>query len=399
MSENTSGYRKLYKNSKDVSNENVEIYAELDKKAGRVSLLKKTLIGLFLCVLFESAVNMFPFAHLKLPAFPNSWDVNTWILILVAFLIHHITSFYIHLTAYKKVKGKKGGFFKELSFINRLLLICFILEINFLKMIKELRIIKVILYFFFSPDYFYAVLYKIQLRDSVGISYKLKEFRDKNKRGVMEWDRIKIERKFFVEYSNWFNVCFIIVVTFLTMGIWNYHGFVIDILFYFLLYRLLSRSIEIIYAYYTDVVRVDSIIFRRYIGNRKETIYINNWKSSFIRKPTRISLACHTLFEMVLTFSLLYYFVGTSLCNPGDSIPVDNSSLYWEFLLYSASINLFNFSYTSYPLTLWSILHVAQVFIGVVLIVLSLARYLGLSDEITNRDEKLFVSIEEKRKG
>ncbi len=251
------------------------------------------------------------------------------------------------------------------------------------------------IYFIFSPDYLYAILYKVKLKNEVGISCVWGEFRDKNKRGVMEWDRIKIERKFFVEYSNWLNVCIIIAVTFLIVGIWGFHGFIVDIVFYFLLIRLFSRSIEIVYAYYKDVVRVDSIIFNKYTNNGIHTIYINNWKSSAIRKPARISLACYTLFEMILTFALLYYFVASIA--PSSQLPVECDSLYWEFFIYSFSINIFNFSYTTYTLPIWGILHVFQVFIGVVLIVLSLARYLGLSDEITNRDERFFIEIEKRK--
>ncbi|AZU61673.1 hypothetical protein [Neobacillus mesonae] len=396
MSVMSNGYSKLYKETKDVSSENVSIYAELETKKS-ISILKKIMIILFLFMFFESISNFIMPLHFKLFSLPQSWNIDfkVWVLVSFSFVINHLFSFYIHLVAYKMVKRDKNLGFKNLSLTDRLKLLCLILDINLIKMIKELGIIKGTAYFLFSPDYLYAVLYKAKLKNGVGVTYNWTGFRDKNKRGVMEWDKIKIERKFFVEYSNWLNVCFVIAVTIFIVGIWRFNGFLVDILYYFLLLRLLSRGIEIVYAYYKDVVRVDSIIFKKYTKNKLETIYINSWKSSAIRKPARISLACHTLFEMVLTFTLLYYFVAS--ISPTESLPVDSLSLYWEFFVYSLSINIFNFSFTSYPYTMWSILHVVQVFIGVVLIVLSLARYLGLSDEITERDEEFFIKVEEKK--
>jgi hypothetical protein len=392
--ENSNGYSKLYKKDKGISDENVTIFAKLDMK-DKINVIKKVMIGLFLFILAESAADILGSFHFILPSLPKSWelDIDAWKLILLSILINHFISFLIHNVAYKNVIIKKDFDFKNLSFKDGFLLKSIIFELQLQKLLKELR--RNILYFIFSPDYFYAVFYKSKLKNRVGITKNLDEYRDKDNKGLMEWDRIKIERKFFVEYSNWFNVCFIIIVTILIIGIWNYHGFIVDILYYFLLFRLLSRSIEIVYAYYKDVVRVDSIIFKRCIKNKTETIYINNWKSSAIRKPARISLACHTLFELVLTFTLLYYFVAS--ISSSNNLPVNTLSLYWEFFVYSLSINIFNFSFTSYPNLLWSILHVAQVFIGVVLIVLSLARYLGLSDEITVRDEEFFIKVEEKK--
>lgn len=394
MFENSNGYNKLYKKSKGVSNEDITIYAMLDMK-DKINGIKKLMILLFLFLLVESAANILGYFYFKLPSLPKSWehDFDIWKLVLLSMFINHIISLLIHKLAYKNVIINKDFDFKNLLFKESLLLKSIVFEIKLRKLLKELR--SNILSFIFSPDYFYAVLYKSKLKDRVGICKNLGEYKDKDKKGLMEWDRIKIERKFFVEYSNWFNVCFIIILTTLIIGIWNYDGFIVEILFYFLLFRLLSRSIEIIYAYYKDVVRVDSIIFKRFIKNKEEKIYINNWKSSAIRKPARISLACHTLFEMVLTFTLLYYFIASILSS--DSLPVNTLSLYWEFFIYSLSINIFNFSYTSYPNMLWSILHVAQVFIGVMLIVLSLARYLGLSDEITERDEEFFIKVEEEK--
>lgn len=391
MFENSNGYSKLYENDKGVSDKEVTIFSKLDMKVN-INVIKKLLMVLFILTLVADILGAF---RITLPALPKAWDfdVVAWKIVMLSILINHFISFFIHRLAYKNVVTIMGFDFKKLSFKDALLLRSIIFEVQLQKFLKELK--KNSLYFIFSPDYFYAVFYKSKLKNRVGTTKNLDDYRDKENKGIMEWDRIKIERKFFVEYSNWLNVCFIIVATILVIGIWNYHGFLVNVLYYFLLFRLLSRSIEIVYAYYKDVVRVDSIIFTRGI-EKKESIYINNWKSSAIRKPARISLACHTLFELVLTFTLLYYFIAA--ISSSNNLPIDSLSLYWEFFVYSLSINIFNFSYTSYSNVLWSILHVAQVFIGVVLIVLSLARYLGLSDDITVRDEEFFIKVEEKKK-
>ncbi|MCP2036448.1 hypothetical protein L1279_003490 [Planomicrobium sp. HSC-17F08] len=407
---NSNGYNKLYKEDNKVSDKNVEIYVKLNGR-NYLNFIKNIMLFGFLITFIAELIwdMLFKEYHFKLPLLSISREneYKLCVLIFISILLNHTIAYVNHKIAYKSVLTeadftirsvitKKDFKIKSLSIKEWCYFIIFMNE-RYLKQFFEVFKNNYI-YLLISPDYFYALYYKDKLKKGAGTTKSFYKYRDNNKQGLDEWDKIKIERKFFIEYSNWLNVSFITVSTILIILIRDYNISILEILFYFLLFRLLSRSIEIVIAYYKDVVRVDSIIFKKWIEDRMDKVYINNWKSSAIRKPARISLACHTLFEMILTFTLLYCFVSSiETVKLEDNLHLAALSSYWEFLVYSLSINTFNFSYTLYPNYLWSILHVAQVFIGVVLIVLSLARYLGLSDEITERDEKFFIDVEDKK--
>ncbi len=88
MSVISNGYNKLYKESKDVSIENVNIYVDLDTKTGIIKL-KSIMVFLFLFLFFESILNLFMPLHFNLISLPQSWNYNfsLWKLILTAFVI------------------------------------------------------------------------------------------------------------------------------------------------------------------------------------------------------------------------------------------------------------------------------------------------------------------------
>ena len=392
LSQISNGFNELYGEGKDISIENANMYTKLETNRF-INISKYLMLSIYILVLTESVFNIIP-CKITLSSLPKSWDqdIKFWQYILIGFLLNTFLSWIVHLIAYKNVTKRRKISFKGMRLTKKIKLLLYNSEINYINLKNNIGITKLIIYRLLSPDYFYAEFFKAKLHSEVGISYDMSEYRDKNRRGIMEWDSVKIQRKFFVEYSNWFNVMVIIAITLVMLTVWNFEGFVIDSIFYFLTFRLLSRTIEIVSAYYKDVVRVDSKIFKKIKKNQVKYIYVNNWKSSAIRKPARISLACYTLFEMILTFALLYYFLSLRLCE--HELPIANLLYYWNFVAYSISVSIFNFSYTSYPLKLWSILHITQYIIGFVLIVLSLARYLGLSDDITERDEKFFIEVE-----
>lgn len=383
-------YDKLYKDVEDVSDENIDVYVKLDTKKIKPILN----IVIFVTILIILLTSLLTTNSENDKTSLEYYNVLCFI-IIIAVILNRLISFILHYYAYRTVKsarvseGNIGYLYKKI------------------KQIKKMDVIKKNILIYMSPDYHYALFYKDRLKSEIKANEKENIFRDEEGYGAIEWDRIKIERKFFVKYSNWLNVYFIIFVSFIVLILdrLNFHGIFFDVIFYFLLVRLLSRGIEIIIAYYNDVVNINFKIFKKdkkegiYINNKKEKIYIKNWKSSAIGKSSRISLAIYTLFEMIVTFSLLYYFIisGNLIITPND-IPISYHSSYFDVVLYSLSVNLFNFSYMSNTLLIWRILHVAQVFIGFVLIVLSLAGYLGLDERIIEREKRFYKTVEERKK-
>ncbi|KQL33589.1 hypothetical protein AN960_20885 [Bacillus sp. FJAT-25509] len=214
-------------------------------------------------------------------------------------------------------------------------------------------------------------------------------------------DSIRIMNKFFIKFSNWLNVTLTCVLGTLIVGMLLFKNsvvtFFIYILFFTLLYRLLSRTIEIGTAFYKDVVQVKARIFGK-VGNKK--IYLHGWKDSFIRKPLRISLAVHSLFELLISFFLLYiltYFLFNEIIiDPLTKSKITDyisGESILDFIFYTISITFFNISYTNYNLWLWNLLHVWQVTLSTILIVLSIASYLSYDDDVSERDADFFEDV------
>lgn len=73
---------------------------------------------------------------------------------------------------------------------------------------------------------------------------------------------------------------------------------------------------------------------------------------------------------------------------------INFSSNFYNYFLYGVSMSFFNFSYTNYNLWIWNLLHVWQVIVSIVLIILFVASYLGLEDNMVKRDEEFFKQLE-----
>ncbi|MEC0305048.1 hypothetical protein [Terribacillus saccharophilus] len=135
--------------------------------------------------------------------------------------------------------------------------------------------------------------------------------------------------------------------------------------FAFLLLHTLSRGIEIVYAFYKDVV-----------SSRMNSELEIDEKLSNLKRGNRISLAVHSYLEMALIFGIIYFIQpATSKLSEGGSL--------LDSILYSFSVMAFNFSFDKSFITLGGVLHVTQVFIGITLVVLSIANYLGMKDTMS----------------
>ncbi|HDX9599141.1 hypothetical protein ACQVRF_21450 [Bacillus paranthracis] len=219
-------------------------------------------------------------------------------------------------------------------------------------------------------------------------------------------DTIKFMIKFFVKFSNWMNltVSISLMGIIIILFIFNISGWLFVIVYSLLLYRLFSRSLEIALAFYKDVVRVDRMIFE---SNKEydsadekkidEVIYLHGWKNSYIRKPMRISLAVHSFLEILIMFTMVYLltFVISFNCSqiPSNIANYVSGKYIHEFFLYATSISFFNISYVNYSYWYWNLLHVWQVTMSMVLIILSIAAYIGFEDDVFERERDFFAEV------
>ncbi|WDL93024.1 hypothetical protein JCR32_04170 [Bacillus sp. HNR-4] len=314
---------------------------------------------------------------------------------------------------------------------------------------KQSKVINIVsfLRYILTPDYKFAKMYKEKIKETYLCHTRSKKCKcycestsnyvDTKGLCIHCYDSIKFMNKFLIKFSNWRNLIITMYLTLITL-IWfvvlqfetseKFIGglgiVVFIILFSLLISRLISRSIEIALAFYIDIVRVNGKIFYL-IGDDKEesSRYVHNWRNSYIRKPLRLSLAIHSLFELILTFTMVFLLtfiifnsentqkkeglspvMSAFCCNEcfiSDSADeeinkikdyVPNKKIY-EFFLYSISLSFFNISYINYGFWLWNILHVWQVTMSMVLIILSIAFYLGGDDKLLKREEKFFANV------
>ncbi|KNH13895.1 hypothetical protein ACS78_27615 [Priestia megaterium] len=368
----------------DIVQGEADRYKSLLKVEGRISKIKNFCLGVpVLLFILSIALN---------PYYPKPqwfyYSFNTRYSILIAFFLYIIITFSMHYLALKCIKNPYLSSLNEDTESNN------IRKIN----LKRTNLFLLII----SPDYFFAKTFKNFINDFYSnkdctCEANCPSSKNGNKEiSFCNWDSIKNARRFFIEFSNWFNVIVTVLCTFIiVVCIRDNEGFLVDIIYYLLCYRIISRSIEILYAYFKDVVKVDSIIFT---NKSNESKYINNWKSSSLRKTARVSLAIHTLVEVVLVFSLFYYLTYWRIidecieCLP-DVLDKTQFVDFYSFVLYSISISSFNFSFTSYHYLIWTLAHVLQVLLSMILIVLSLAQYISNNDEMSARDERFFLKV------
>ncbi|WP_045520650.1 hypothetical protein [Neobacillus niacini] len=208
----------------------------------------------------------------------------------------------------------------------------------------------------------------------------------------MQWSTIRIEKKSFIEFSNWCNINFTCLITILIVFTPENHYVFIFVL---IVLRIISRGVEIAIAFYNDVVKVNS---KSFVDTKHNTIkYINGYQSSLIRQNGRLSLAIHSLIELFLLFGisyfLLFYFLdfGSKIQNP----------TLLGSILFSTNLGLFNFSFGNYTIIYLSLLHTSQVVLSGILILLSIAQYIGADRELNHNDSifyyKAAVILNDKR--
>ncbi|MDL2418940.1 hypothetical protein ACTIGL_22980 [Bacillus shihchuchen] len=102
------------------------------------------------------------------------------------------------------------------------------------------------------------------------------------------------------------------------------------------------------------------------------------------------------MFELTLMFAMMY--ILTFLIFDVGALDTSKVGEYitgtgiYEFLLYSISLSFFNISFINYGLLAWNILHVWQVAMSMILIILSLAAYLG-KEMMYPREKAIFMLL------
>ncbi|WP_283154137.1 hypothetical protein [Guptibacillus hwajinpoensis] len=358
----------------------------------------------------------------ELPIFNSFLDMFTYKIIgyLIVACFYVVVTFLLHLIAYKSIikiyittKGNQNNKINNREFLR-------------LKLVGVVSNFKRLFFFCWrvfnwvvSPDYEFAKHYKNRFKE---LYYKNKECQcDKRKiytntiddieLCIQCYDTVRFMNKFFIKFSNWLNLVTTSILGSITLILTMFYpnNFLISFLFALIIYRIISRSFEIIIAFYQDVVHVNARIFIKGFGGKK---YLHAWKNSFIRKPMRISLAVHSLLEILILFTIVYFLIfnlfGSELLisdsidysienqqiveNPVIENYITQNKIY-EFLLYAISVTFFNVSYVNYGYWLWTLLHVWQVFLSIVLIILSIAAYLGFSDEVYERERNFYNKV------
>jgi hypothetical protein len=113
---------------------------------------------------------------------------------------------------------------------------------------------------FISPDYIYASWFKNDIKHkhkychlpNCGDSC----LKDNHGKGVCLklWDNIKIKNKFFIKLSNCENLIVSVILSLLCIYLFEFKGLLI-------LIRTISRAVEIIYAFYKDIVGINDKVF------------------------------------------------------------------------------------------------------------------------------------------
>lgn len=389
-----------------------------------INLCKNISIGFFVFyfIIFTGFRSHFNIPNVKVV----KEDFFNCILIGIAFLLYNFICFLQRYISYFVINKTTNDIY-QISKGNLFLSFFYVLwssskkYVSFKSLSEVLNLIKNLV----SPDLFFSKFFKHELtRNKVNKECACTEiYYSIGKSGEtysnIEWCKIKIERKFFIEWTNWFNIIITVLSVIISVRLFYFGSekSILIISIWFLIFRMISRGIEISIAFYSDVVQVQSQVFKKSTGkvysgeiihqNDKydinnhilrcnngvicefyeeelieNIVYIDKFKSSILRSEARISLAMHTLVELFYLYCAIYIFCDWSygLDNNYEVMSPLNS------LLISMSLGVFNISYSMDYNLILGIIHVSQVFLSVILILLSLAQYLSKSDNINENE-------------
>jgi hypothetical protein len=186
------------------------------------------LVFLILCLFSDKILNQ-----------SYEFDTKLILVLILAFLLNAILSYILHFIAFK-ISEKK---------------------------MKCWDIIKKCAKFLISPDYFIADCFKEKITEKSNKSFKIRE---------------GYQKSIFIKNSNWLNILATVILG-IILTFWNY-----EIIRYIIVFRIISRCIEIIVAFGNDVLS-------------------HKPKSSSLNKFDRLKLALTSYFEVWLLFAMMYF--------------------------------------------------------------------------------------------
>lgn len=264
--------------------------------------------------------------------------------------------------------------------------------------------------FLFTPDYFWAEYFKSKL--GVYVS-KEKLILIKNQ------ERIRLLKKFYIEQCNWLNVITTVVITMIVTFIFSeytsLYGPMPFLIFLFVAFRVISRSLEILLAFYNDVVNKREKLFymiekEYYVINNDsreklstkdkdkleegKKYYVYPWKNTLLLSSARTSLALHSLLEITIIFALLYFLLnGINSYIPQTTPPEElkeNLGVIKYFLYsFSVAVTLPEIK----PISYWTIAQAMQLLDSLVLLIMSVAYYLGKESELMQHEKDIYANI------
>lgn len=169
-----------------------------------------------------------------------------------------------------------------------------------------------------------------------------------------------------IQYFNWINLSIvlgsaILMIVIFDFEFWNNQvptAVSKTILIYFFI-RSISRSLEIIYAFYGDV------------ATRK-----GNVKSTDLDRYDRLSLAVTSYIEMIISYSIFYYLWAVVFINNHKFILLDKLIKSVGIMTFS-DVHLFNRSTKDIRIFLFNTAVALQIITSIVLVVFAVASYLS----------------------
>lgn len=353
------------------------VFLELKSLISRFKEIPK--IFLFIIILIP-----FIFCNIYLFEFLYEWTNNraNVLIIILAFCTYMLFSYILHLIVYKQVSPDR--------------LRVRVFRYLFWEQLKSNKIISPIL-----VDFIFASVFKnMDKTKKILCGSKMSQV-DNEGYCLNSWIHRKDYRRTTIILSNWSNLIFscMLAIFIMLMDEFNGDKFIFNkFICFFILIRLICRCAEIGFAFYKDVVNVKAKFF--YNERFRMGTFVNYWKNSSLRKPERISLAIHSYFEVAVLFALSYLLVDKvfSLVLVEKKIQVlglkqimNNYESFLDYFIYSLSMNAFNISYVADKDLLLRVIHYGQIATTLILIILAMAVYMGLKDEMNDREIKTFL--------
>jgi hypothetical protein len=416
----------------------INLYVRLDNKANKVVGVKWAVIAIFIIVTILSVIpypiiknitECFVFIFITVITFLMSLlkqpVITAFILIIV---IHYFLSWYIHKVAFNIVldqvntNNEEETIHLDIDNKKNILKTFRVTRDKTVKRVIEktngkhsvvIRFLKQAFKILITPDFYFATVYKKHLRSLLTIHPCSinKDCKHSYKICYHQWDSIKIAKKYFIQFSNWINIITVSLLGIIVLILHEHTVTYFDsMLLGIIVFRIFSRFIELSIAFYKDNVPVNDKIFKSEAGI--ESVYIHRWKNSLLLKSSRISLAVHSLIEVIILFSLFYFlasnvgFIEIPFSKPaftvdndlGITILEDNyKPQFTDYLLYTISVTAMNFSFDPTYVVSWlGLAHIVQVILSLVLIVLSIASYIGLENTLSKREESFYLATHTK---